>query len=88
MIHMLTLIYHCRVYTAKFNKFHDQLILSAGTDSIVNLWRVSSISSAPLLDINDDNKYASLSLSLSIYFSLSLSLSLSLPINTHEQGYT
>mmetsp|Transcript_17275 Transcript_17275/g.21110 ORF Transcript_17275/g.21110 Transcript_17275/m.21110 type:complete len:579 (+) Transcript_17275:69-1805(+) len=35
----------------KYNKFHDQLLLSGGTDGMVNLWRVSSISSAPLLDL-------------------------------------
>ena len=35
----------------KYNSFHDQLILSGGTDSIVNLWRISSISSAPLIDL-------------------------------------
>ena len=42
----------------KYNSFHDQLLLSGGTDGMVNLWRVSSISSAPLLDLgntsNDD----------------------------------
>eukprot|EP00551_Chaetoceros_affinis_P006052 CAMPEP_0203667284 /NCGR_PEP_ID=MMETSP0090-20130426/4156_1 /ASSEMBLY_ACC=CAM_ASM_001088 /TAXON_ID=426623 /ORGANISM="Chaetoceros affinis, Strain CCMP159" /LENGTH=547 /DNA_ID=CAMNT_0050531403 /DNA_START=152 /DNA_END=1792 /DNA_ORIENTATION=- len=35
----------------KYNSFHDQLLLSGGTDGMVNLWRVSSISSAPLLDL-------------------------------------
>ncbi len=35
----------------KYNSFHDQLLLSSGTDGMVNLWRVSSISSAPLLDL-------------------------------------
>ncbi|KAG7360180.1 WD repeat-containing protein [Nitzschia inconspicua] len=41
----------------RYNPFHDQLILSAGTDSIVNLWRMSTISSAPLvmLEDNDDD---------------------------------
>uniref|UniRef100_A0A7S3LLR3 EIPR1-like beta-propeller domain-containing protein n=1 Tax=Aplanochytrium stocchinoi TaxID=215587 RepID=A0A7S3LLR3_9STRA len=34
----------------KYNKSHDQLVISAGTDTLVSLWRVSSISSAPLLD--------------------------------------
>jgi EARP and GARP complex-interacting protein 1 len=37
-----------------YNPFHDQLILSAGTDSIVNLWRMSTISSAPLVMLEDD----------------------------------
>jgi hypothetical protein len=35
----------------KYNSFHDQLILSGGTDGICNLWRMSSISSAPLTDL-------------------------------------
>lgn len=35
----------------KYNGHHDQLLLSGGTDSIVNLWRISSISSAPLIDL-------------------------------------
>eukprot|EP00594_Rhizosolenia_setigera_P013509 CAMPEP_0178972410 /NCGR_PEP_ID=MMETSP0789-20121207/20997_1 /TAXON_ID=3005 /ORGANISM="Rhizosolenia setigera, Strain CCMP 1694" /LENGTH=467 /DNA_ID=CAMNT_0020659853 /DNA_START=179 /DNA_END=1582 /DNA_ORIENTATION=+ len=36
----------------QFNPFHDQLILSGGTDSAVNLWRISSISSSPLLELD------------------------------------
>ena len=35
----------------KYNSFHDQLILSGGTDGICNLWRMSSISSSPLTDL-------------------------------------
>lgn len=38
----------------KYNAFHDQLLLSGGTDSIANLWRISSISSAPLFDLGDN----------------------------------
>lgn len=38
--------------SVKYNPFHDQLILSSGTDSIVNLWRISSISSSPLLELD------------------------------------
>uniref|UniRef100_A0A7S2YML3 EIPR1-like beta-propeller domain-containing protein n=1 Tax=Entomoneis paludosa TaxID=265537 RepID=A0A7S2YML3_9STRA len=34
----------------QYNPFHDQLVLSTGTDTLANLWRISSISSAPLLD--------------------------------------
>lgn len=41
------------VTRAMFNKFYDQLILSGGSDGIANLWRISSCSSAPLLDLND-----------------------------------
>ena len=43
------------VWTVSFNRFHDQLLLSGGTDSVVNLWRVSSISSAPLLELEGQN---------------------------------
>ena len=35
-----------------YNPHHDQLLLSSGTDGVVNLWRVGSVSSAPLLDLN------------------------------------
>jgi len=42
------------VTSVKYNKCHDQLILSGSTDATVNLFRVGSISSAPLLaDITD-----------------------------------
>jgi len=43
----------------KYNPFHDQLILSSGTDSLVNLWRVSTISSAPLLTFDEEPQRAS-----------------------------
>ena len=36
------------VWTVKYNRFHDQLLLSAGSSSSVNLWSVVSVSSAPL----------------------------------------
>lgn len=39
------------VTNVKYNRFHDQLILTAGTDSLVNLWSLVSISSAPLSDL-------------------------------------
>ena len=32
---------------AGYNRFHDQLLLSASTDGAVKLWRAASISSAP-----------------------------------------
>ena len=41
------------VSRVKYNPFHDQLVLSTGTDSLVNLWRVSTISSAPMLSLDD-----------------------------------
>lgn len=43
------------VTNVKYNPFHDQLVVSTGTDSAVNLWRVSTISSAPLLTLDEDN---------------------------------
>eukprot|EP01006_Ploeotia_vitrea_P009008 TRINITY_DN21265_c0_g1_i1.p1 TRINITY_DN21265_c0_g1~~TRINITY_DN21265_c0_g1_i1.p1 ORF type:complete len:386 (+),score=193.88 TRINITY_DN21265_c0_g1_i1:53-1210(+) len=41
------------VWTTKYNRFHDQLVLSAGTDTSVTLWSIVSISSAPLGDLED-----------------------------------
>jgi hypothetical protein len=38
-----------------YNPFYDQLVLSGGTDGVANLWRISSCSSAPLLDDGDDD---------------------------------
>lgn len=46
--------HHHWVSCVKFNRFHDQLLMSGGTDSFVNLWRVSSISSAPLLELEGE----------------------------------
>ena len=43
------------VRTSKYNPFHDQLVLSAGSDAAVDLWRISSISSAPLLDMDGED---------------------------------
>lgn len=34
------------VLNAKYNRFHDQLVLTGGSDAKVNLWNVSSVSSA------------------------------------------
>lgn len=45
----------CRVTSVAVNAFHDQLILSGGSDARVNLWRVSSVSSAPLLELGEDD---------------------------------
>jgi WD40 repeat protein len=41
-------------WQVQYNPFHDQLLVSTGTDAVVNLWRVSTISSAPLLTVEDD----------------------------------
>jgi EARP and GARP complex-interacting protein 1 len=43
----------------RYNPCHDQLVLSAGTDAVANLWRVSSISSAPMLVNTNNNSYKS-----------------------------
>jgi len=32
-----------------YNPHHDQLVLSSGTDGVVNLWRVGTVSSSPLM---------------------------------------
>lgn len=44
------------VWNVKYNPFHDQLVLSSGSDSFLNLWRISSISSAPLMALDDDEE--------------------------------
>lgn len=44
-----------RVNTVKYNRFHDQLLVSGSSDCLVHLWRVSSVSSAPLLEPEDDD---------------------------------
>ncbi|KAL7483575.1 hypothetical protein ACHAW6_009206 [Cyclotella cf. meneghiniana] len=41
---------------AAYNPFYDQLVLSGGTDGIANLWRVSSCSSAPLLEFDGEDE--------------------------------
>jgi WD40 repeat protein len=38
------------VVACAFNPYHDQLVLSTGTDGCVALWRASSTSSVPLMD--------------------------------------
>ena len=41
---------------AIYNPFHDQLVLTGGSDGIANLWRISSCSSAPLLELNGNEE--------------------------------
>ena len=43
------------IHQAKYNPFHDQLIISGGSDNIVNLWRIASCSSSPWLG-NENNE--------------------------------
>ncbi|TPX62903.1 hypothetical protein PhCBS80983_g00050 [Powellomyces hirtus] len=45
-----------KVWSVSFNRFHDQLFLSAGSDCRVNLQSIISISSAPLSDVSSDNE--------------------------------
>lgn len=50
-----TMLHHSHwVWQAKFNRFHDQLILSAGTE-LVNLWNMGSVSSAPVGELEHTN---------------------------------
>lgn len=52
---LLCLQGHAHWCTAvRFNPYHDQLLLSAGTDGGVCLWSAVSASSAPLNDADDD----------------------------------
>eukprot|EP00941_MAST-03F_sp_MAST-3F-sp1_P001635 g1635.t1 len=44
------------VTQTKCNPNHDQLVLTASTDQLVKLWRCSTISSAPVLEVEDDNE--------------------------------
>lgn len=44
-----------RVNTVKYNRFHDQLLVSGSSDCMVHLWRVSSVSSAPLLEPEEED---------------------------------
>ncbi len=43
-----------RATAVAFNPFHDQLLLSGGSDCRVGLWRASSVSSAPLLELGEE----------------------------------
>lgn len=41
-----------RIWNVRYNRFHDQLLLSCGTE-LVNLWSIVSHSSAPLGDLEE-----------------------------------
>lgn len=43
------------VWGAKYNPYHDQLIISGGSDNLVNLWRIASCSSSPWLGSEDSS---------------------------------
>lgn len=51
---------------ACFNPFHDQLLLSCGTDMLINLWRIPSISSISVKSA-ENHSYAKYILLLLIY---------------------
>lgn len=40
----------------RYNPFHDQLAVSGGTDGAVVMWRISSVSSAPLVELEDEEE--------------------------------
>jgi len=45
---------YCRVWTVRYNHFHDQLVLTSSSDSRVMLHNVASISSEPYGHLLDD----------------------------------
>lgn len=49
-----------RVLSCKFNKYHDQLVLTSCDDGTVNLHKVISISSAPVLSKSTETAYSKL----------------------------
>eukprot|EP00163_Fabomonas_tropica_P012029 TRINITY_DN2311_c0_g1_i3.p1 TRINITY_DN2311_c0_g1~~TRINITY_DN2311_c0_g1_i3.p1 ORF type:complete len:109 (-),score=16.15 TRINITY_DN2311_c0_g1_i3:53-379(-) len=51
---MMYVILSPRVWNVQYNYFHDQLVVSSSTDSIVNLWNVASLSSAPLGEMAEE----------------------------------
>ena len=44
------------VMQTKYNPFHDQLVLSASSDTVASLWRVSSISASPLVGADEEDE--------------------------------
>ena len=48
-------IYYFRVWSIRYNHFHDQLVLTSSSDSQVILTSVASISSEPLSHMMDDD---------------------------------
>lgn len=47
---------NARVWSVQFNLFHDQLVLSASSDSQVMLTRVASIASEPLQPLVEEGE--------------------------------
>lgn len=46
----------CRVWSVRFNHFHDQLVLTSSSDSRVTLSRVASVSSEPFGHLVDEEE--------------------------------
>ena len=46
-VHRKIHIYYIRVWSCKYNPFHDQLLATGGSDSVVLLHSAASVSSAP-----------------------------------------
>ena len=53
-----TIEIHFRVCSARYNRFHDQLIVTASSDTRVMLFNIASLSSEPYgtLNLSDDTK--------------------------------
>ncbi|GMI09039.1 hypothetical protein TrVE_jg12371 [Triparma verrucosa] len=52
---LLTLRSHTHHLTSvRYNRFHDQLLSTCGSDGSTLLWRVGTVSSSPLLELNSD----------------------------------
>lgn len=47
-----------RVWSARYNRFHDQLIVTSSSDTRVNLFNIASLSSEPYgsLNVSEDAK--------------------------------
>eukprot|EP01138_Halocafeteria_seosinensis_P011679 gb/GECG01011935.1/.p1 GENE.gb/GECG01011935.1/~~gb/GECG01011935.1/.p1 ORF type:complete len:417 (+),score=55.10 gb/GECG01011935.1/:1-1251(+) len=57
------------VTSVQYNPFHDQLVISSGNDGKAILWRASSVSSAPLIEMEDESdKRSSTDLAVGVYY--------------------
>ena len=54
--HARTRTHTHRVWSVQFNLFHDQLLLTASSDSQVMLTRMASIASEPLRHIEEEEE--------------------------------
>ncbi|TMW56733.1 hypothetical protein Poli38472_006743 [Pythium oligandrum] len=53
---LLSLTAHSHwLWSVRYNRFHDQLVLSSSSDATLALWRVSSISSAPIVELDEQD---------------------------------